>query len=92
MTPIAIFSSLGLRGDSTPNTGKRTAAARILLTTAHGNPQAKAEAEALGALFLEKPVSLETLDVSAEAGCTRKGERNQERQCTKVFLHNVILR
>jgi DNA-binding NtrC family response regulator len=40
---------------------EKSPAARLVLTTAYGSPQAKAEAEALGAKYLEKPVTLETL-------------------------------
>ncbi len=43
---------------------EKSTAARLVLTTAYGSPQAKAEAEALGARYLEKPVSLETLFAS----------------------------
>ena len=39
----------------------KSAVARLVLTTAYGSPQAKAEAEALGARYLEKPISLESL-------------------------------
>ncbi len=43
---------------------EKSLATRLVLTTAYGSPQAKAEAEALGARYLEKPVSLETLFAS----------------------------
>jgi two-component system response regulator PilR (NtrC family) len=43
---------------------KKSPAARLVLTTAYGSPQAKAKAEALGARYLEKPISLESLFAS----------------------------